>query len=89
MELRHNNGDGGPGNLDAHIEESRICGVVLDQDEIKNLKRGYSFSESLWKNGNGLGNGENEIELATIECDSATIRFSKLKKQGYKVSLLF
>ena len=28
---------GGPENLDAHIEESWIYGVVLDQDEIKNL----------------------------------------------------
>ena len=35
--LRHGSADGGPGNLDAHIEESRIYGVVLDQDDIKNL----------------------------------------------------
>ena len=35
--LRHDSADGGPGNLDAHIEESWIYGVVLDQDEIKNL----------------------------------------------------
>jgi len=35
--LRHGSAGGGPGNLDAHIEESRIYGVVLDQDEIKNL----------------------------------------------------
>ena len=40
MGLRHGNADGGPGNLDAHIEESRIYGSVLNQDEIKNLKEG-------------------------------------------------
>ena len=38
--LRHGNAGGGPGNLDAHIEESRIYGSVLNQDEIKNLKEG-------------------------------------------------
>jgi hypothetical protein len=38
--LRHGNVGGGPGNLDAHIEECRIYGAVLSQDEIKALKLG-------------------------------------------------
>ena len=35
--LRHGSAGGGPGNLDAHIEESRIYSTVLDQNEIQNL----------------------------------------------------
>ncbi|MBC8472899.1 MAG: hypothetical protein H8D56_25840 [Planctomycetes bacterium] len=37
---RHGGVGGGPGNLDAHIEECRIYGAVLEQDEIQALKLG-------------------------------------------------
>ena len=37
---RHTNGLGGPGELNAHIEESRIYGVALTQDEIQSLEIG-------------------------------------------------
>ena len=37
---RHGSVEGGPGNLDAHIEESRIYAAVLSQDEIKALALG-------------------------------------------------
>ena len=35
--LRHGNTGGGPGNLDALIEDARIYNQVLSQDEIKEL----------------------------------------------------
>jgi hypothetical protein len=38
--IRHGNVGGGPGNLDAHIEEARIYGAVLEPDEIQALKLG-------------------------------------------------
>jgi len=38
--IRHGNTGGGPGNLDAHIEEARIYGEVLSQAEIKKLRVG-------------------------------------------------
>jgi hypothetical protein len=38
--IRHGGVGGGPGNLDAHIEEARIYGAVLSQDEIKKLRVG-------------------------------------------------
>ena len=38
--IRHGNTGGGPGNLDAHIEEARIYGEVLSQAEIQKLRVG-------------------------------------------------
>ncbi len=37
---RHTNGLAGPGDLNAHIEESRIYAVALTQDEIQSLEIG-------------------------------------------------
>ncbi len=37
---RHVNGTSGPGNLTAHIEESRIYNVALTADEVKTLNEG-------------------------------------------------
>ena len=37
---RHVNGTNGPGNLSAHIEESRIYNVALTADEVKTLNDG-------------------------------------------------
>lgn len=38
---RHDNGDGnGPGNLNAHIEESRIYNIALTQDEVQTIGKG-------------------------------------------------
>lgn len=38
--IRHGNEGGGPDNMDAHIEESRIYGTVLTEDEINTLEVG-------------------------------------------------
>lgn len=35
---RHTNGLGGPGELEAHIEESRIYSVALTEDEVKGME---------------------------------------------------
>lgn len=37
---RHVNGTSGPGNLSAHIEESRLYNVALTADEVKTLNEG-------------------------------------------------
>ena len=37
---RHTNGLTGPGNLSAHIEESRIYAVALSEDEVKSMEIG-------------------------------------------------
>ncbi len=37
---RHTNGLGGPGELNAHIEEARIYNVALTEDEIQSLELG-------------------------------------------------
>jgi hypothetical protein len=47
--LRHGNVGGGPGNLDAHIEEARIYDGVLTQAEIKALTIGGEAVEARHK----------------------------------------
>jgi hypothetical protein len=47
--IRHGNEGGGPDNMDAHIEESRIYDVVLTQDEIKTLEVGTLSVEAQGK----------------------------------------
>ena len=37
---RHTNGLGGPGDLNAHIEESRIYSVALTEDEVNEMEIG-------------------------------------------------
>ena len=48
--IRHgNSATGGPGNLDALIEEARIYGIVLSEDEIKGLEVGGAAVEAAGK----------------------------------------
>ena len=73
---RHTAGLWGPGELNAHIEESRIYGVALTHDEIRSMKIGTISVDPTGNPATQWEKPKSSVETPQIQVDDPLFKFS-------------